>query len=265
MKGTKTNEKIFWDSRARSYPLPFASANYPKTRRMIHLLARQGVRFKGRTVLDIGCGTGAYALNLAGSAARTFGVDSSAAMLRIFRRERRLRGIDNSSCALADWSALPKSKTGRFDIALASMTAAIKTSSDILKMEAASREYCVYIGWAGIRRNPLLEKIYAAHGLEYKAPEGAERTLKILKALGRLPKTTYLRDSWTKEASVKETLREIAVSMKVNGVRLKKRWTESFVESRARGGKVRQLTKVRKAAIIWRPPGTVRKEKRTAR
>lgn len=253
MKGTRANEKLFWNSRAKNYPLPFARATAPKTRRMLRLLAGLGVSFKGKAVLDIGCGTGVYALLLAGIAKKVRGVDSSEGMLKVFRAERRRRGIKNASCLLAEWGKLPASRVAGFDLALASMTAAIKTRADVLKMEAAAGR-CVYIGWAGVRRNPLLEKVYAAHGLAYGAPEGADRTLGILRALGRRPRTVYLRDGWTRSASVAETLRELAVSMKVNGARFDEALTLKLLKPATRRGRVRQATLARKAVIVWDPP-----------
>lgn len=251
MKGTRENEKLYWDSRARSYPLPFEPATAAKTRRMLRLLKGLGADFRGARLLDIGCGTGVYALQLAASAAGVTGVDSSAAMLKVFRAQRRARRIENASCVRAGWGRLPVSRVrGRYTIALASMTAAVKTRADVLKMEAAA-PLRVYIGWAGVRRNALLEKVYAAHGLAYRAPEGAERLLGILRALGRRPRTVYLEDSWARAASPEETLREIAVSMKVNGAKFDEAAVRRLLPPFTRGGKVRQRTSVRKAVIVW--------------
>ena len=262
MKGTRVNEKIFWDSRARNYPLPYQPATAAKTRRLLRLLGGMGVKFAGKTVLDIGCGTGVYALLLAPEAKAVAGVDSSAAMLRIFRAERDRRGIKNAACLLSAWAKLPVSAVkGKFDIALASMTMAIKTKADLLKMEAAAPR-CVYIGWAGVRRNTLLEKVYAAHGVKYRPPAGAERTLSLLAGLGRRPAVKYVRDSWEKRASPEATLAEIEISMRVNGAEFRRGWTEDLLRRRTRGGEVRQFTRVRKALITWCPP--LRRGKKTA-
>ncbi|MBI4352256.1 MAG: class I SAM-dependent methyltransferase [Elusimicrobia bacterium] len=255
MKNTPANEKLYWNNRARNYPLPFDPAILGKTRRILRLLRRLGTEFSGRDILDIGCGTGVYALPLARKAGRVLGVDSSAPMLKVFRAQARAAGIKNARCLAAAWAEVPPEKVrGRFDIALASMTAAVRTKKDLLKMEAAARERCVYIGWAGVRENALLEAVYAHHGLEYKAPEGAERALKALKALGRTPRVKFIRDSWTKSAAPAETLRDLEVSMRVNGARLDREWVRTLLEGKARGGQVRQRTRVRKALITWEPP-----------
>lgn len=254
MLPTRENMKLFWNSRARHYPLPFDPAIAGNTRRILRLLSAMGVQFTGSSVVDIGCGTGVYALFLAREAGTVTGVDSSAAMLKIFKAERGRRGIKNAACVLSAWDELPAAAVrGKFDIALASMTMAVKTRADLLKMEAAARR-CVYIGWAGVRRNSLLEKVYAAHGLEYKAPEGAERALALLAGLGRAPAVKYIRDSWEKEASPEETLREIGVNMRVNGAEFRRDWTKDLLAGLTRGGKIRQVTRARKALITWQAP-----------
>ena len=57
------------------------------------------------TVADLGCGTGALALELAPSGARIVGVDRSAAMLRVARR--RTRGHGNVELRQASLEAVP--------------------------------------------------------------------------------------------------------------------------------------------------------------
>ncbi|HNW44995.1 MAG TPA: class I SAM-dependent methyltransferase [Elusimicrobiales bacterium] len=254
MKGTRANEKLFWNNRARNYPRPFEKETFAKTGRILRLLGGMGIDFKGRRVLDIGCGTGVYALRLAGQAEKTLGVDSSQEMLKLFRAERRRRGINNASCIQSTWAALPAARlAGRFHIALASMTMAVKTRADIRKMEAAAAA-CVYIGWAGVRRNALLEKVYAKHGVAYRAPQGAETILKLLGELGREPAVRFIRDSWIKKNTPAETMRDIEVGLKVNGAKMDREWVAALLQRMTRKGRVRQVTSVRKALITWRVP-----------
>ena len=170
------------------------------------------------------------------------------------------RAMSKPSRMWAAWTKVPAAGIrDRFDISLASMTNAIRGKADILKMEAAARELCVYIGWAGVRKNSLLEAAYDHHGLKYRAPEGAERVLRVLKAMGRKPRVEFITDSWAKSATPAVTLGEIAVSVRVNGARLDRQWTQAFLERKTRGGLVRQVTRVRKALITWRPPKPTRR------
>ena len=255
MIGTRTNEKIFWNHRAENYPLPFARDPLAKTRRILRILESMGADFKGRRILDIGCGAGNYSLPLAARTKYVLGVDSSPAMLKLFRAERRRRRITNAACALSRWSDLPADKLrGRFDIALASMTMAIKSRKDLLKMEAAAIERCVYIGWAGLRHNTLMEQVYGAHGLEYRAPSGSETVLAELRALGRKYTIRFIRDSWDKKLSPAKTLREIEIGLRVNGVKIKTEWVKGFLKRFMKKNLVKQNTTVRKAVITWRVP-----------
>ncbi|MCM2267262.1 MAG: methyltransferase domain-containing protein [Elusimicrobiales bacterium] len=254
MKATPANEKFYWNSRAANYPQPFEREMITKSRRIIKLAEGLGIKFAGKRLLDIGCGTGNYALPLAARAKNVTGVDGSPGMLRVFRAQARAHGIKNARAIVSKWKTLPGRVTaGKFDIALASMTMAVHDKAEVLKMERSAAQ-CVYIGWAGVRRNAFLEKIYRHHGLAYKAPPGADLVLPVLKALGRKFKLKYIRDGWTKAMTPAETLKEIEVAMKVNGARPDYKWLGPLLMRTARGGVITQRTLARKAIIVWQAP-----------
>lgn len=254
MKATPANEKFYWNARAANYPQPFEREMITKSRRIIKFAESLGARFAGRRLLDIGCGTGNYALPLAARCSAVTGVDGSAEMLKVFKAQARARGIKNARAMLSKWKALPgRATAGKFDIALASMTMAVHNKAELLKMERAAGQ-CVYIGWAGVRRNAFLEKVYRHHGLAYKAPPGADLVLPVLKALGRKFRLRYIRDGWTKVMTPAETLKEIEVAMKVNGMRPDYKWLGPLLMKAARGGVIKQVTRARKALIVWEPP-----------
>ena len=192
MKKTNSGLKTFWKRKAGHYPLPFERKTAARTARIVRLLEGMGVVFRGRSLLDIGCGTGIYGLFLAGRASRVLGVDSSKTMLHKFRAQARARKIKNAACRNAPWQAFrPKPGEPRFDIALASMTMAVRSPADLLRMERTAGERCVYIGWAGKRKNSFMERIFSAHGLAYEAPDGSGKILEILKKLNRKAKIKF--------------------------------------------------------------------------
>lgn len=254
MHATEYNKKIYWDSRAASYPRPFDPSIIRKTRKRLKELRDAGIVFRNKDFLDIGCGSGIYSLALHHSCRTVTGIDSSDAMLENFRTEAVSRHILNASCINAEWGQVPESEIyKKFDIVLASMTAAVQTYEEVLKMETAAREWCVYIGWAGERHNALLEKIYEHHGVQYLPPPGAENITSALDRAGHRYEIRFLYDAWFKIKTVDDTLADLTVNIKVNDGVFDEEWTRKFLESKAVNGMVRQKTRVRKAVIIWKP------------
>lgn len=257
MHATEYNKKIYWDSRAAAYPRPFEPSMIAKTRRRIRYFREHGIDFAGKDFLDIGCGTGIYSLVLAGTCRNVAGIDSSSAMLEHFKEEAESHGIKNSSCILAEWGAVPeKDVHKKYDIVLASMTAAVQSYDEVLKMESAARECCVYIGWAGERHNRLLEKIYTHHGVQYLPPPGCENIIAALDKAGHEYSAEYFYDAWFKVKTVADTIEDLKINMQVNDSELDIPWTKNLLEKRAsrtKDGMVWQKTRVKKAVIIWKP------------
>ena len=254
MISSRKKENLFWRHKAGAYPMPFDPIILKKTSRLIRLAERLGADFRGRTLLDIGCGTGIYTLVLAKKTGRALGMDFSDVMLKRLRAEAERRGIKNVAVFRGDWSRVKTSFVAKkFDIALASMTHAVISYRDLRKMEAAAREICVYIGWAGGRKNPLWEKIYARHGLRYLPPEGVEKITPLLKKLGRKFKTVYLRESWRRRGKPAEALKDIEISLKVNNAEPDRAWLKKIIKSRTRNGMLTYTTTARKGLIVWRP------------
>ncbi|MBO4556341.1 MAG: methyltransferase domain-containing protein, partial [Elusimicrobiales bacterium] len=255
MHATEYNKKLYWDSRAAAYPRPFEPSMLAKTRRRIKYLMEQGIDFAGKDFLDIGCGTGIYSLVLAKQCRSVMGVDSSEAMLSHFKEDAEEHGILNSGFIVSEWGAVPEELLRKkYDIVLASMTAAVQSYDEVLKMETAAREWCVYIGWAGERHNAMLEKIYAHHGAKYLPPPGCENVLAALDKAGHKYSAEYVYDAWFKVKTVSDTIEDLKINMQVNDAELDLPWTKKLLEKRAsrtKDGMVWQKTRVKKAIIIW--------------
>lgn len=246
--------RLFWDRKAEGYPSPLDPATLKATRGTLSMMRRLGAEWRGRDVLDIGCGTGLFALAMAPAARRVVGTDLSPRMLARMRKEAAAAGLRNVEALRADWKRFPAAALeGRFALAVASMTSAVGTPAEILRMEACA-EKCAYVGWYGVRRNPVMEAVFRLHGLPYRSPEGASRVERSLKALGRRFRKKVFREVWRREEPLEKALRDARAHIGINGVRFRKKEAGELLLKLFPGGTVRQRTEARKALFVWSGP-----------
>ena len=89
--GEKSDENI-WDKKSESYA-KFSGELGDFGKRVFEILRGWGVSFAGKSVLDVGAGTGVYSLYLASLGAKVTAIDSSEGMLRELRRSAQEFGI----------------------------------------------------------------------------------------------------------------------------------------------------------------------------
>ena len=89
--GEKTHENS-WDKKSESYA-KFSGELGDFGKRVFEILRGWGVSFAGKSVLDVGAGTGVYSLYLASLGAKVTAIDSSEGMLRELRRSAEEFGI----------------------------------------------------------------------------------------------------------------------------------------------------------------------------
>lgn len=115
---------VFGDEYAAVYDAIYADKDYAKECDTVEaLLQRCGV--SGRRIIDIGCGTGGHARQLAARGFDVTGVDLSAAMLEIARAQSVTRTADDTgtpvryvAADMADAAAVSPAALGRFDAVL---------------------------------------------------------------------------------------------------------------------------------------------------
>ena len=100
---------------------------------MPRLLALAG-NVDGKIVLDLGCGEGGYARELARRGAHVLGIDGSARLIEIARERARAEGLD-ITFEHANASALDQIAPGQIDVVVAAMSL-----MDVEDYEAAVRE-----------------------------------------------------------------------------------------------------------------------------
>ena len=89
--GEKSDENS-WDKKSESYA-KFSGEPGDFGKRVFEILRGWGVNFAGKSVLDVGAGTGVYSLYLASLGAKVTAIDSSEGMLRELRRSAQEFGI----------------------------------------------------------------------------------------------------------------------------------------------------------------------------
>ena len=86
------SHKNSWDKKSESYA-KFSGELGAFGKRVFEILRGWGVSFAGKSVLDVGAGTGVYSLYLASLGAKVTAIDSSEGMLRELRRSAQEFGI----------------------------------------------------------------------------------------------------------------------------------------------------------------------------
>ena len=248
-------QREFWEKMAERYPLPFDSEQLAHTERMMGVAEGFGVRVEGSRVLDVGCGTGVYALPLAQRAAQVVGLDISEEMTRRFTAVCRERGIDNATVIRAPWgdAVIDEFELEQaFDIVWAALIPTVRGRQDVARLSRCSRKWCVYVGWNGSRTNPFLEAVFRAHGQPFGPPPGAGEVQTCLAELGmRSQKFTTVR-SWEWEESAADATAYAnrfltAHTQATPDARL----IEDIVAGLAVDGVVRHRADVEEALLVW--------------
>ena len=91
-KISEKSDENSWDKKSESYA-KFSGELGGFGRRVFEILRGWGVSFAGKSVLDVGAGTGVYSLYLASLGAKVTAIDSSEGMLRELRRSAGEFGI----------------------------------------------------------------------------------------------------------------------------------------------------------------------------
>ena len=158
-------DKDFWNKRARSFPGHRDGDTYQA--KVLEIIEKNGVSFDGLTVLDLGCGSGAYSIRLAKKAKILTALDISDGMLENLKKSAEENGIKNIEYINADWSEYFPDK--KFDIIFASLTPALKDENSVEKVINYSKKWFINIVFASPMTNDLLQGLFEIHNLEQKS------------------------------------------------------------------------------------------------
>ena len=158
----KNSTREFWNSRAESFPRYEAGADTYEAR-MLQLARDNGVDFHGKSILDVGCGSGMYTIRLVQQAATVTALDISDEMLRILMQDAAAQGLANIRPVCSDWQHFAPAE--RFQIVFASMTPALTDDAAREKLHACALEQVVFIGFTERKTSDVMAGLYAHYAI----------------------------------------------------------------------------------------------------
>lgn len=186
----KTNmaKRSFWEERASDYFMPFDSDVFRRTYLSIDIMKKYGVKLRDSEILDVGSGTGIFALPMAAMGAKVTALDISANMLKRLKAEAAARKIHGVRTLRSSWKELSPKAIGfvrRFDAVISSLSPAVDTENDLLKMEQCSKDSCVCIAACDVRLDSGREKIFKRLGISFMTVPDMKSIRSMVEALGR--------------------------------------------------------------------------------
>lgn len=188
------NEKDFWNEAAGHYQQAmFFGEEGDYKDRLLKFLEGYGL-LAGESILDIGCGTGKYAIEFVKRGCCVTALDFSEKMLKF--AQTNLGSCEKDwKIIFADWVNTTPKELGlkkKYELVFASMTPAVQTVADMKKMNEVSLGYC-FISQFTRRENLMLRHFCEIFGLKDQVIENRHEDARIPQTLiAALKKDGYM-------------------------------------------------------------------------
>lgn len=252
--------EAFWDGRAGHFSTNVYNQREGKERlfKLLSLLTEKGMLTKNSSVLDIGCGPGKYAVEIAKLSKEVTGVDISSKMLVHAEETRKVEKVENLIFLKLDWEQVSLEELNwekRFDLVFASMCPAINSKKALEKMIRASRGYCFMSTFAKREesiRDRLFEKLLPGWDIQ-KQGKGVYCCFNILWLMGYYPEVTYLDSQWENKFSLEEAVAYYSSALPIPGgpSKSQKEYIKSYLEQQNKQGLITEKVKGKFAWIWW--------------
>jgi SAM-dependent methyltransferase len=208
----------WWDKRADSFTnRTKGEAEFQRQQEVIKLLDQCHFLDPEIEVLDIGCGPGNYALQLARRVKKVVALDPSPRMLDILQQRAAEEGITNIETIRLTWEEVDLGELswkGRFGLVLAAMTPGINDGETLKKMVAASNHGCYYSGFACCdepAQNELWQRLFQRE--MPPIPADIFYAFHLLYAWGYCPSLNLKRRESRREMTFEEAVTRLALAM----------------------------------------------------
>lgn len=243
----------FWDTMAKNYPRYNDTSLQYDVNHVLQWAESKGVSFNKRSILDIGCGTGTFAIPLALRNATITALDVSEGMLNVLREDATKLSLDASvSLYQSDWDDFELQKT--YDIVIASMTPAISNEILVDKMIDAAHTFGLYVGWGSYKINTFVDTLMAIHKFNEKSSAGCIKTEKLITYMNhkKIPITyDYFQTSWSNTYSYDEALAYAQRELQRKNIAPNKEKIDELIKDFTQDGKVTIETRAEKGMVIF--------------
>lgn len=157
-KNTEDKNIKVWDESSKNYDETVCNN---RVKDVIKNLKLKGYINENSEVLDIGCGTGSYSIELSKICKKVYALDYSDCMLNVLKEKIKSNNIDNIEIIKANWNDINLNKENmykKFDLVISSLNPGCYNPDSLLKINEASNKSCCYIGTDGKSKDDVLEK-----------------------------------------------------------------------------------------------------------
>ena len=198
-----------WDNRAETFYYNQVNGSTYYAEAVPRLLEQKNILNPSVSVLDIGAGSGRYAIPIAKKSQSVHALDLSSEMLQFLERETEKNNLDNIQTVKSAWPTAEN--IGEFDVAFAAMCPAIRSVEAIQAMSDVAKKHGVLCQFTK-STDTVIEALEEQNLLDKhrKDPHNNRDVLpayfNILWELGYQPEVSYLHDRFEVNLSLDEAL-----------------------------------------------------------
>lgn len=211
-KDDEEKEKNLWNEISKRYDDGLGSDNL-RVSRIIEILLNKKIIDSDTTALDIGSGTGAYAIGLSKICKKVYALDYSDGMLKVLKNKtEHISNIETVSFNWEKGNISDLKLEDEIDFSISSLNTGIMNKENLLKMNEITKKVCCYVTTAGLSKtktNEDLEKLILGRKLVHKLGNDVVFPFCILYGMGFYPELEYVKSSWKREITPEEAIENI--------------------------------------------------------
>lgn len=199
----------FWDQKAETFYHNQVNGSTYYSDAVPRLLEQKGILNPSSSVLDIGAGTGRYAIPLAKKGQSVHALDLSSEMLQFLQRETEKNNLDNVYTIKSAWPTTED--IGEFDVVFAAMCPATRSVEALQAISNVAKQYGVICQFT-VSTDNVVEALKQHELIDGDStdPHNDRSILQsyfnILWELGYQPEISYLHDTFEINMSFDEAV-----------------------------------------------------------